>query len=286
MNQKKVFYSLINIFFINRVYKYLPLKMALFYFIYIPYSIAENNEIRNSSHQGDTILFSGYEWAVKESLRKQTGPGNNYFSGSKENIYVDSDGKLHLRITHKDDKWFCPEVKITKSLGTGRYYFYLYPLAQPLDKDVVIGLFLYDREDTSNFHKEVDIEISQWGLDTMVNSQYVIQPKESDAYKFQTDFSIGTKHLIEVKKKKISFKSFYGTPDSSDIPLEYSSHSFNPEYSYSTITDRISMNVWLYHTSEPSNLKEFEVIISHFEFEPFWFDKFLKIFKKKNHTKK
>ena len=228
---------------------------------------AESSERRSSEHQGDTIIFSGYKWVVKESKENRIGPGDNYFSGSSDNVFVDKAGKLHLRITNRNDKWYCPEVKLVNGMGTGKYIFYLDPLPQPLDKDVVIGLFFYDREDTSNFHKEVDIEISQWGKDTTLNSQYVIQPKEEEAYRFATDLSVGTKHTIEIAKKKISFHSYYGTADSSDIPLEFSSHVVKPDYDFYSPSERICINVWLYHTVEPSNLKEFEVVISPFRFE-------------------
>jgi hypothetical protein len=235
--------------------------------------VPQKNKI--STQRGDTIEFSGYHWVVKDSYGKKAGPGNNYFSGSKDNVYVDSEGKLHMRITNRDDKWHCPEVRLLESPGLGRYYFYLDPMPQPFDKDVVIGMFLYDREDTNNFHKEIDIEISQWGKDTSLNTQYVIQPKEEEAYRFHTDLNIPTKHLIELGRKKIVFKSFYGSTSGDDMPLEYSNYKMKPDYEYYSNSERVSINVWLYQTSEPFNLKEFEVIISKFEFVPFWYDKLL-----------
>ncbi len=280
MNKKRGLEILKYLVSFKWVYKYLPEKLVLVSFIYLVNIQTVNSEMKASQNHGDTIIFSGYKWLVKESNGRQIGPGDNYFSGSKDNVYVDSDGKLHLRITNRDDKWLCPEVKLANSLGRGKYFYYLDPLPQPFDKDVVIGLFLYDREDTSNFHKEVDIEISQWGKDTTVNSQYVIQPKEEEAFRFQTDLSVATKHLIEIKKKKITFRSYYGTTDSTDIPLEYSSHSVKPDYDFYSPSERICMNVWLYHTSEPANLKEFEVIVSRFEYQPIWYDKLFKFLNK------
>lgn len=269
-----------KIFILKGILKFLPEKIIVLFLLYAFTMNVKGSEQESSSLSGDTILFSGYRWVAKDSYGKHTGPGNNYFSRSKDNVYLDAEGKLHLRITHRNEKWYCPEVRLIKNLGRGTYYFYLDPLPQPLDKDIVIGLFLYDREDTSYFHKEIDIEISQWGKDTSVNTQYVIQPKEDDAYRFQTDLSIGTKHTIELNKKRINFKSYYGIPDSNDIPLEYSNHVFERDYKYVLSTERISINVWLNHTSEPSNLKEFEVIISKFDFKPFWYDKFFKFLKK------
>lgn len=270
-----------HFFNLKSILKYLPEKLAFFFFIYMLNAQAKDFENNITNHRGDTIQFSGYEWVVKESFGKQTGPGNNYFSGSKDNIFIDQEGKLHLTITHRNEKWYCPELRMLKNLGRGKYSFYLDPLPQPLDKDVVIGLFLYDREDTSNFHKEIDIEISKWGVDTSRNTQFVIQPKETEAYRFQSDLNLATKQTIELGSKKITFKSFYDASGLDDIPLEYSNLTIKPEYNYKSTSEKISINVWLYHTSEPYSLKEFEVVFSKFEFEPFWYDKILNFLKKK-----
>lgn len=270
-----------NLFYFNSILKYLPELFVFFFLVYMLNAEAKNLDINITEHQGDTIQFSGFDWVVKESFDKQTGPGNNYFSGSKDNIFIDNDGKLHLIITHRNEKWYCPEIRMLKNLGRGKYSFYLDPLPQPLDKDVVIGLFLYDREDTSNFHKEIDIEISKWGIDTSKNTQYIIQPKETEAYRFQSDLNLATKQTIELGSKKITFKSFYDASGLDDIPLEYSNLTIKPEYNYKSTSEKISINVWLYRTSEPYSLKEFEVIFSKFEFEPLWYDKIFNFLKKK-----
>ncbi|MFM9028821.1 MAG: hypothetical protein ACKOQ6_12645, partial [Bacteroidota bacterium] len=112
---------------------------------------------------GDTISFSGYDWIVKDSKDKIIGPGKNYFSSSTENVWTDSTGRLHLRMTFRNDKWLCPEVHLLHSFGSGTYSFYLEGTDLELDKDVVIGLFLYDYSNSDKNHNELDIEFSKWG---------------------------------------------------------------------------------------------------------------------------
>lgn len=236
---------------------------------------------------GDTIEFSGYRWQVKESFDKHTGPGRNYFSATRENVWIDENGKLHLKIRYKDDKWYCSEVRMLKSLGYGKYVFYIDHLPQPLDKDVVIGLFMYDHSDTSNFHKEIDIEFSKWGKDTAMNSQYVIQPFEEKAFRFNTDLNRPTRHEFTVRKKRISFNSRYEhgiNPDS--ISSQYQVWKYNPDQAYKTSDEKVSINLWLYKASEPSNLKEMEVVISRFEFTPYKLEKVLPVLPKLKKSKK
>ena len=102
-----------------------------------------------------------------------------------------------------------------------------------------------------------------------MNSQYVVQPKEEEAFRFNTDFNQPTKHMIELRKQKIAFKSIYTALNKDDIPLEITRHKLKPDYHYNTSDERAIINVWLYRTSEPANLKEFEVVISKFEFKKF-----------------
>ncbi|HVM50372.1 MAG TPA: hypothetical protein VMU04_20255, partial [Candidatus Acidoferrum sp.] len=46
------------------------------------------------------VSFSGYDWWVKSSTGT-VGPGPNYFSDSTNNLWVDTVGQLHLRITNR-----------------------------------------------------------------------------------------------------------------------------------------------------------------------------------------
>jgi len=248
-----------------------------FLFLVFNFSMEANtpeNEI--IKHEGDTISFSGYKWVTKETYEQKTGPGDNYFSGKKENVYVDENGKLHLRLTNRNDKWYCPEVRLVDRLGYGKYYFHVDRLPQTLDKDIVIGLFVYDLHDSTDFHREVDIEFSTWGTDTLLNSQYVLQPKVNEAYRFQTDFNMGTKHMIDLRRHRIMFKSEYEEGLKNPTTVPYTSHTMLPDHQYRSKNERVIFNVWLYHTSEPSNLQEFEIIISKFEFEKLkWYENIL-----------
>ena len=78
--------------------------------------------VTNTVNGQRIISFSGYEWEVASSKGKKYG-GPFYYSNSKKNVWVNKQGKLHLRITHKKDKWYCAKVTLTKSYNYGRYIF-------------------------------------------------------------------------------------------------------------------------------------------------------------------
>ena len=236
---------------------------------------------KDKFYTGDTIKFSGFDWVIKDSKNKLTGPGKNYFSNSPENVWVDSLGKLHMKIAQRNEKWYASEVRLTQSLGYGKYIFYMDSLPQELDKDMVIGLFMYDAHDTSNFHKEVDIEFSKWGEKKNENSQYVIQPYENTPHRFQTDLNNSTKQTIAVRKRKIEFSSVYTdkkASDSTDHLIQ--KWKYKPENVYRTGDEKVSINVWLYKASETASLKDVEIVISKFEFIPFKFEKHKPVFPK------
>mgnify|MGYP002621505647 CR=1 FL=1 len=227
-------------------------------------------QTRNYYNPNDSIIFSGYKWYIKDSQGRYTGPGKNYFSKSADNVHVDEEGKLHLKIVQRNERWFAAEVRLSRSMGFGRYTFVLDKLPQPLDKDAVIGLFIYDEKDTSNHHNEIDIEFSKWGKEKALNSQYVIQPFEDKAMRFNFDLSRPSKHIIEIRKTSICFKSTYLEPVHPDSALEPEREwKFKTSKAYVSGAEKASINYWLYQKTEPASLKDIEVIIKSFSFKPF-----------------
>ncbi len=131
---------------------------------------------RDGSMPAGRIQFSGYTWQVKASHR-YVGPGPNRFSSSTNNVWVDDEGRLHLRITKERDEWRCAEVVMEKPVGYGTYRFYSASRIDQLDANVVLGFFTWD-DDTykSMANCELDIEWARWGDPTAPNLHYSVQP--------------------------------------------------------------------------------------------------------------
>jgi hypothetical protein len=131
---------------------------------------------RDGSSAGRVIAFSGYQWLLKQSDR-MVGPGPNYFSSDPENVWVDDQGRLHLRITHRNDQWQCPELICQTPMGYGKYIFCVDSRVDMLDPNVVAGLFTWDdKAAKSQANCEIDIEFSRWTEANAPNLHYSVQP--------------------------------------------------------------------------------------------------------------
>lgn len=216
--------------------------------------------------------FSGYDWDVKTTGDFVFGPGPNVFSDRPENVWVDSEGKLHLRITHENGQWRCAEVISDQSFGYGTYRFYIDSIVDDLDENVVLGLFTWS-DDPAFSHREIDIEISRWqNAADPANAQFVIQPYDTSGNLQRWTIPTGTTpstHSFSWEFDQIDFVSHGGaynpiapispilsawTYQGSDIPIPGG--------------EQIRLNLWLVNGQPPVDGEEVEVVISRFVFVP------------------
>lgn len=211
------------------------------------------------------ISFSGYNWIVENSGLKKHGPGPNYFSDSDENVWIDSLGQLHLKITYKDGKWNCAKVILAESYGYNKYVFKISSRIDILDKNVVVGLFTY-----LNDSAEIDIEFSRWGKADNMNSQYAIQPsyKPENKHRFNIDYNyeFPTVHIIDWQQNAIDFYSF--TDEISTMSENKDTIDFWSYKGADIPTDdeeRIKINLWLFKGKPPSDITENELVVKEFK---------------------
>lgn len=126
---------------------------------------------------GDVVYFSGYTWDVKIN-EFAVGPGPNYFSGFYEDVFVDENGYLHMRIAEHNDKWYSTEVVGRDTLGYGTYTWVLQSDLENIPENITVGLFTWDNESFfTQANSEVDIEFSKWGdADLATTLHYSVQP--------------------------------------------------------------------------------------------------------------
>ena len=93
----------------------------------------------------NTISFSGYNWKVKHSPSEKIGPGPNYWA--KQNVWLDAQGHLHLKLRKYQNKWYCAELQSADSFGMGSWQWQIEGRIDLLDKNVVFG---FESKDNDN----------------------------------------------------------------------------------------------------------------------------------------
>lgn len=207
------------------------------------------------------IKFSGLDWIVRTNPTVKKGPGPNLFSDSEENVWVDDNGKLHLKITQRDGNWYCAGVFSKNSFGHGKYTFYVNSDVTKLDKNVVAGLFTYYDDS-----QEIDIEFSKWSLEENMIGQYAVQPssKPGNINRFDIPENAGpTIHSFNWNSNAIYFFSRKNTSSKE----EFAQWNYTGADIPSALTERLRLNLWLYKGQVPSDLKEQEIVIDSVKFE-------------------
>ena len=215
-----------------------------------------------------SISFAGYEWQVKHRTER-AGPGNNYFSANSENVWVDSQGQLHLKITSRNGKWHCAEIISLSSFGYGTYRFTLAQLKSPLDKNAVIGLFLWNSYASKKHNHEIDIEFSRWGQDENLNAQFVVHPDSAaNKHRFNFDLSAGpSTHSFTWAPHSISYNSVSGNY-LNDTETNKETWQRTGEVVPRPGREKVRLNLWLYQGQPPAGEQEIEVTVTDFTFEP------------------
>lgn len=214
-----------------------------------------------------TIQFSGYTWNVKNG--NHLGPGPNRWS--KNNVWVDSLGHLHLKIT-KDvttGKWYCAEVSTQQTFGMGRWQFWVEGRIDKLDKNVVLGLFNYSGNDGFD---EMDIEWARWGNGNNPNCNFTVWPAENgfNNFSFSKEISLHGKRSTQRFTRTDSSVFFqYLRGFTNHNQQTYASATCKmPPYSISNLNMPAYINLWLFQGKAPSNEKEVEVVIHKFTYKP------------------
>jgi len=205
---------------------------------------------------GQTIKFGGYTWNVRSGYG---GPGPNYWSNSTENVWLDNNGYLHMKIKKVGQIWYCSEVYTTHYTQYGEHRFVVECRLDSLDKNVVVGLFNY-RDDTH----EIDIEFARWGVPGYAKfGSYTIQPYtvagNSESFAFTLETMIST-HSFNWQNGYIAFTSFQG--------VDFSPSKLIKNWVYTGAdnpadTDRLRthINFWLFEGKAPVDTGHLELII-------------------------
>jgi hypothetical protein len=222
-----------------------------------------------ASHAGD-ISFSGYTWIVRSSGNGGPGPNN----WEPNNVSVDTNGYLHLRLTQRAGKWFCAEVHTQERLGFGYYEFQLTGPVDRLDENVVLGLFNYPTPDLGpDGTHEIDIEFARWGNRSAPIGNYTVWPATNGIRRETKSFALAldgdsTRHSFTWASTNIVFAS----QENADERVRQMAHwAFQPTNPAACISQKampVHINLWCFGGKPPSDGREVELIVRAFKFTP------------------
>jgi hypothetical protein len=213
----------------------------------------------SSSSSPKRIQFSGYEWEVRQL---PSDSGGVMHVNSPSNAWTDAKGWLHLRIAKDGDSWTCAEVYLLRSLGYGTYSFAVHDMPA-LDPGSVLGMFTWDDVEAGQNHREIDMELSQWGDPASKSGQFVIQPYYVPANVFRFDTSTGP-HRFSFRwdPGRVLFQTVKENPSQT-----VAEHLFTSGIPFPG-GEAVHINLYVYGKSRTPQQNGAEVVIERFEFLP------------------
>jgi hypothetical protein len=208
-----------------------------------------------------TLTFSGYEWQVRQAPSDRGGQ-NDY---DPANAWTDADGLLHLRLAWRDGGWTSAEVILTRALGYGTYAFTVRDTST-LDPAAAFGMLTWDEEALDQNHRELDVDISQWGDPGIPNAQYVVQPYYVPANVARFSAPRGTlTHSFRWEPGRASFRTTRGrNAGAGEILARHDFTSGVP----SPGTERVRMNLYYFRYAPRPPQGDVEVVVERFQYLP------------------
>lgn len=161
----------------------------------------------------DKLEWAGRTWLKKDTGSCVWGPGPNSFS--KDSVWVDEAGKLHLAIRYINGRWRCAEIILDESLGYGSYRFFIDSDLSGMPAPVVGSGFVYD-DDPAFYHREIDIEFSNGAVVGEDSPwQYVVQPYYRADQRFRFNSPTNASQLVQTflwLPFQVSFASYDTDP--------------------------------------------------------------------------
>ncbi|HWM93707.1 MAG TPA: DNRLRE domain-containing protein [Thermoanaerobaculia bacterium] len=206
-----------------------------------------------------TVDFAGITWDVRSG---SGSPGNGCWDDSPGSVWVDGQGRLHLKIRQVNGIWCQAQVTARTFARYGRHDFYVDSGLENLDPHAVFAMYLYKDDD-----HELDIEITKsFDWSSPNNTWHVVQKicPGSVNRSFNVPWSGTSTHSIEWLATSVRFDSYEGycaqPPCSGPLnhhdPALYSG-PFNPAESLNL---RTNISLWINGTVNG----EQEVVISDY----------------------
>lgn len=207
---------------------------------------------RGPMPQAESLLrrleFSGYEWEI-------LSPGNA--------PRVDDRGHLHLYLRKQADHWNGSDVWVRRSLGYGTYVAKL-RIPQTLEPATTLRFFTWDEAEAGQNHREMDIELSQWGDPEAKNAQFVVQPYYVPANSFRFNVPVALSPITLEARMHWSPGQVRFAVQGARPLAEYAFSSGVPTPG----AEKLHLSLGVYDRARQAQRNEMEVVVEKFEFRP------------------
>jgi hypothetical protein len=206
------------------------------------------------------IHFSGYDWEVCDYPNDRGGTLNVW---APENVWVDSQGLLHLRLSRDGTQWKSAAVRMLRSLGYGSYRFVVQDTSH-LEPAAVLTLLTWNGGSTEH---EMDVEVSRWGQPASKNAQYVVQPYyvAANVLRFTAPSGVLT-HSFSWQPGRVTFRTERGSTNSSISSL-VGEHTFTVGVP-TPDNDFVRINLYRFGNKTSPLINGADVIVEKFEYLP------------------
>jgi hypothetical protein len=210
------------------------------------------------------IHFSGYDWNIQTVSAIRGGLNNLY---SPDNVWKDSSGALHLRMTNKSGKWTCAHLLMARSLGYGTYNLTVRDTSH-LQPAAVFSMHTFDPSGGDQHYREMDVEISRWGdAANKENAQYGIQPFYVPGNTTQFIEPAGTMtHTMVWQPGRVTFRTVRGSSASSTAPA-INEHVFTSGVP-SPGQELLELMLYMVASDKYPLKNDTEVVVEKFEYLP------------------
>jgi hypothetical protein len=203
------------------------------------------------------INWAGIKWEVR------AGTGNPCTTGlwNDRDVWVDRNGWLHLKIAKlPSGKFACEEITSVKRFGFGQYEVQVEGPIGAVDKNVVLGIFMYPPKDVGpDGTNELDIEIARWGHATAPQVNYTAWFRSRK----------GNRHTSVQVPDDLTEATFRMIWQPGQVRWESSlpgTKSFSLEGDIAEQPQLLKINLWLFKSPYPSHRQEVEFIIKSLRF--------------------
>ena len=200
------------------------------------------------------IEFGGYYWHV---LGFQ-----NYADNSKwENVWMDSNGNLHLKISHEGGNvWSCAGVVSGQDFGFGQYQWEISGRLDQLDPNVVLML-------GTSVTAGIEINFARWGVSGNPVGNYNVKRTTHPFPVPNMERASSSIHRFTWQPQKVLFQSLSAYANLSQNEFaNWTFDSLNPLQNIPQQPLPIHMKLCLFNGNPPTNGQPVEVVIRQFQF--------------------